>query len=119
MRALATPIRLAVAAAVTIAAACSASTTMPAADGAIPVGTWGGDSAGMIVGETALHLPINCTYGDVSGRVPLGTDGRFDVNGSYLLRAYPVAIGPTLPARFAGLVNGSTAAVTVTVNDTV
>jgi hypothetical protein len=73
----------------------------------------------MIVGDTAMHLHIGCTFGDVSGRVPLGTNGQFDVAGSYLLRAYPIAVGPTMPARFVGRVDGGQATITVTVNDTV
>src|ERR1041385_5587184 len=81
---------------------CSSSPSVPPFDGAIALGTWGGDSAGMIVGDTALHLHINCTYGDVSGRVPVGSNGHFDVAGSYMLRAYPIAIGPAVPARFVG-----------------
>jgi len=89
------------------------------ADGLLPLGTWGGDSAGMIVGDTATHLHVGCTYGDVSGRIVIGADGRFDVPGSYLLRAYPIAVGPTVPARFVGRVTGRTAVVTVTVNDTI
>ena len=36
-----------------------------------------------------------------------------------MLRAYPIAVGPTLPARFSGQLDGSTATITVTVNDTV
>lgn len=107
-------------AAVALAVACSASTSgIPPLDGAVQLGTWGGDTAGMIVGDTAMHLHIGCTYGDVSGRVPVNADGEFDVAGSYLLRAYPVAVGPTMPARFTGRVDGSIATVTVTVNDTV
>jgi hypothetical protein len=100
--------------------ACSSSNTasLPA-DGLLPLGTWGGDSAGFIVSDTAAHLHIACTYGDVSGRIPIGADGRFDVSGSYMLRAYPIAIGPTVPARFAGQLDGSALTVTVTVDDTV
>jgi hypothetical protein len=99
--------------------ACSGSTTAPPHDGALPLGTWGGDNSGMIVGDTAMHLHVGCTFGDVSGRVPLGANGQFDVAGSYLLRAYPIAIGPTMPARFVGRVDGGQATITVTVNDTV
>jgi hypothetical protein len=47
------------------------------------------------------------------------TVGRFAVSGSYLLRAYPVAVGPTMPARFARHVSGGTLVLTVTVTDTV
>jgi hypothetical protein len=36
-----------------------------------------------------------------------------------VLRAYPVYVGPTLPAQFSGTVNGKTLTILVTVNDTV
>ena len=103
---------------VALALSCS-SNNLPPFDGNIALGTWGGDSAGMIVSDNAMHLHIACTYGDVSGRVPVGTDGGFDVAGSYVLRAYPVAVGPTLPARFTGRLAGKRVTVTVTVDDTV
>ena len=100
--------------------ACGASSsTLPTFDGNLPLGTWGGDSAGLIVGDTALHLHIACTYGDVSGRIAVDASGNFDVEGSYMLRAYPVAIGPAVPARFRGHLDGGTVTVTVTVDDTV
>lgn len=108
-----------VAAATIVVLSCSSASTLPPFDGSLALGTWGGDSAGMIVGDTAMHLHVGCTFGDVSGRVPVGVNGLFDVSGSYLLRAYPIAIGPTMPARFTGRITGSTATVTVTVNDTV
>ena len=96
---------------------CSAA-SFPLFDGGLPIGTWGGNGAGMIVGDTAMHLHIGCTYGDVSGRVPL-MNGSFDVPGSYMLHAYPIAVGPTVPARFVGRVSGKQATITVTVQDTV
>ena len=99
---------------------CSATGVTPAtSDGALALGTWGGDNAGMIVGDTAMHLHVGCTYGDVSGRVKVGTDGKFSVSGSYVLRAYPITVGPSVPAVFSGQLDGATATVTVTVNDTV
>ena len=73
----------------------------------------------MIVSDTAMHLHVGCTYGDVSGRIALAADGSFDVAGSYMLRAYPITVGPSVPARFRGRVDGAVAVVTVTVNDTV
>jgi hypothetical protein len=99
---------------------CSAGVgaNLPPADGPLAIGTWGGSGAGMIVADTSMHLHIGCTYGDVSGRVPL-VNGAFDVDGSYMLRAYPITVGPTVPAHFVGKVEGKTATVTVTVNDTV
>jgi len=102
----------------TVLLGCSAGTSLPPFDGRLAIGTWGGDGAGMIVADTSMHLHIGCTYGDVSGRVPI-VNGEFDVTGSYLLRAYPIAVGPTLPARFVGKVLGNRATITVTVDDTV
>src|SRR5215211_3734092 len=81
--------------------ACSSSSpSVPPLDGLLPLGTWGADNAGMIVGDTAMHLHVGCTYGDVSGRIPLGPNAQFDVQGSYMLHAFPIAIGPAMPARF-------------------
>jgi hypothetical protein len=89
------------------------------ADGLLALGTWGGDSAGVIVNDTIAHAHIGCTYGDIPGRVRLDADGRFTAAGSFLLRAYPVAVGPTMPAQFTGRVTGSTLTITVTVRDTI
>jgi hypothetical protein len=89
------------------------------ADGLLTIGTWGGDSAGVIVTDTLTHVHIGCTYGDIRGRVSIDTDGRFARAGSYLLRAYPVTIRPTMPAQFTGRLSGSILTITVTVRDTV
>jgi len=108
---------------VPLIAVCASTNVAFAPGGFLPLGNWGGDSAAMIVSDTGTHLHIACTYGDVSGRLPLTADGRFDVQGSYLLRAFPIAVGPTMPARFVGRVAGTAAnpvaTVTVTVTDTV
>ncbi len=69
--------------------------------------------------DTLAHVHIGCTYGDLRGRVALDADGRFSQSGSYLLRAYPIAIGPTLPAVFTGRVVGQTLTISVTVRDTI
>jgi hypothetical protein len=84
----------------------------------IAEGTWGADGAGLIVQQGAAHLHIGCTYGDFALPVVLDRDGRFSVAGSYLLRAYPVAVGPSLPASFSGVVRGKVLTVGVVVNDT-
>jgi len=88
-------------------------------DGELATGTWGGNDAGVIVVDTLAHIHVGCTYGDIAGRVKVGAGGQFSVSGSYLLRAYPVAAGPTMPAQFAGTVDGTTLTFTVTVTDTV
>jgi len=49
----------------------------------------------------------------------LDADGRFSVSGEYLVHAYPVAIGPTMPAEIAGVVRGKDLTMTVAVNDTI
>jgi hypothetical protein len=98
--------------------ACSSSPTIDPVDGELPLGTWGGDSAGMIVSDTALHLHVGCTFGDVSGRVHVNTDGSFEVVGNYTLHAYPILVGPTDPATFTGKVSGATATVTAIIDDT-
>ena len=111
--------RLAGVALAVLAAACGSDVAATVRPADLPLGTWGGDSAGLIVSDTAAHLHVACTFGDVSGRVPLDASGRFDVAGSYVLRAYPIAVGPSLPARFVGRVEGQTLTVTVSVDDTV
>jgi hypothetical protein len=103
---------------ITAVLSCSGSSSTDPRDGLVALGQWGGDSAAMIVSDTATHLHISCTYGDVSGRIPIHANGDFDVRGSYVLRAFPIAVGPAMPARFTGHVDGSTATVVVTVTDT-
>jgi hypothetical protein len=73
----------------------------------------------VIVADSVTHVHIGCTFGDVTGPIELDSDGRFTINGSYVLRAYPVAIGPSLPAQFSGQVTGRTLTLAVAVNDTV
>ena len=99
--------------------ACAANRNLPLAEGALAVGTWGGERVEMIVSESGTHLHIGCTFGDVPGRIAVDGHRRFDVVGSYLLRAFPIAVGPTMPARVTGRLDGASATITVTVNDTV
>jgi hypothetical protein len=105
-------------AAVTTLSCAAASPVLPA-DLRLPLGTYGGDGGGMIVGDTAMHVHMGCTFGDVSGRVPVDASGRFDVAGSYTLRAYPITVGPSVPARFTGTIDGDRVVVTATIDDTV
>lgn len=100
-------------------AACASGTELPPPDGSLALGIWGGELSGMVVSDTAMHLHVGCTFGDVSGRIPLTAAGDFAVTGSYMLRAYPVQVGPAVPARFVGHLNGNSVTVTITVNDTV
>lgn len=109
-------------AAILVAAAvvsCRADETMVAAGTRLAIGTWGGDGAGIIATDTVTHVHVGCTLGDIPGRVTLDANGRFTANGTYVLRAFPVFIGPTLPAQFSGVVVGRTLTFAVAVNDTV
>ena len=84
----------------------------------VPLGTWGGENAGMIVGDSGTHVHMGCTIGEIRGRITLDSWGRFDVPGSQNLTAYPVDRGVYLPARFTGVAGTDALNLTVTVNDT-
>lgn len=92
---------------------------LPPSSDILSEGTWGGKDAGVLVNNVIAHVHVGCTYGDFPAPVPLGSDGRFSVAGSYLLQAFPIAVGPPLPAQFAGIVQGATLTYTIAVNDTV
>lgn len=104
--------------ALTLGAACAGNST-GVEGGVLVKGSWGGADAGVIITDSLTHVHIGCTYGDFPAAVPVDAQGRFRVAGSYLLRAYPVAVGPALPAEFTGQIDGSTMTYTVVVNDTV
>lgn len=86
--------------------------------GELVVGTWGGENAGLIADDTIAHVHIACTFGNTKEGIEAGVGGRFDVAGEYVLRAYPVAVGPSLPARFQGVVSGKSLVLSVVVQDT-
>ena len=81
-------------------------------------GTWGGDNAGLIVSNTAVHVHIGCTLGDALGPIRPDTNGRFEATGTYNVDAYPIDRGITHPARFSGQITGQTMTLTVTLTDT-
>ena len=109
-----------IAGAVLAVAACNGgrATGGTSADTLAP-GTWGGENAAAIVGDTIAHVHIGCTFGDFRPPAALDLAARFNVEGSYTLRAFPVAVGPTLPAVFTGIVNGNQLTISVAVDDTV
>ena len=107
--------RIAAAALVVAAIACSAATSTPITE---VVGTWGGDNAGMIVNGTDIHVHIGCTLGDAVGPIHPGADGRFEIAGTYNVDAYPVNRGITHPATFSGQIVGQTMTLSVTLTDT-
>jgi hypothetical protein len=94
--------------------ACSAATSTPITD---VTGTWGGDNAGMIITGTDIHVHIGCTLGDAVGPIHPDADGRFEIDGTYNVDAYPIDRGITHPAKFSGRIIGSTMTLTVTLTD--
>jgi hypothetical protein len=88
-------------------------------DGNLARGTWGGDNVTLILEDVTAHVHVGCTNGDFPAPLTVDADGRFSVAGSYVLRAYPIQVGPSLPAQFAGVVDGRRLTFTVAVNDTV
>ena len=106
--------------AVVASAACGGNGNSPPPPGDhLASGTWGSEGAAAIVSETQVHMHVHCTNGDFPAPIALDSTGRFSVTGSYQLRAFPVAVGPTLPAQMAGVVSGRLLTFTIAVNDTV
>jgi hypothetical protein len=101
-----------------LTATCSEG-SLVSSDGHLTAGTWGGDNAGVIATDSVTHVHVGCTFGDMPGQIALDQSGRFTVDGSYVLRAYPVLVGPSLPAQFSGRVTGRTLTLAIAVNDTV
>ena len=106
-------------AALVVAACTDGRATVGTTADTLARGIWGGENAGAIVGDTIAHVHIGCTFGDFRPPAGLDQEGRFSVEGSYMLRAFPVAVGPSLPAVFTGVVNGNQLTISVAVNDTV
>ncbi len=97
----------------------SPSSTADVAATELAIGTWGGEAAGLIVDDSLVHVHIGCTNGDFVRPRILDAEGRFDIKGSYVIRAYPIQTGPSLPARFTGVARGNRITMTVAVDDTV
>ena len=105
--------------AVAVSATCYLDNTTVVTGGKLSQGTWGGENAGLIVNDTIAHVHVGCTLGNFPAPVAVDDNGRFSVSGTYVLRAYPVFVGPYLPAQFAGQIAGNRLTLTVTVSDTV
>jgi hypothetical protein len=99
-------------------AGCTDEEPLNPGDDRLAAGTWGGENVAFIVSDSTLHVHIGCTNGTFFGPVLTDENGRFTVNGQYILRAHPIQIGPPLPAQLSGVVTGSTVTFSVAVNDT-
>src|SRR4026207_552178 len=74
-------------------------------DGNLFTGTWGGENVTLILEDDVAHVHVGCTNGDFPAPLIVDANNRVSTSGSYLLRAYPVAVGPTLPAQLAGILD--------------
>lgn len=81
-------------------------------------GTWGGDDAGLIASDSAVHIHIGCTFGDAEGPIHPDVAGRFETTGIYNVDAHPIDLGIFHPARFSGRIVLQTMTLTVILTDT-
>ena len=85
----------------------------------LSAGTWGGEDVSVQVEQELVHVHVGCTNGDFPAPLVVDANGRINVAGSYVLRAYPIQVGPSLPAQLAGILSGRQLTFTIAVNDTV
>jgi hypothetical protein len=110
---------LALLALTTALAACAKdSTTAPSAT-TLAFGTWGGNHAEVVAGDSVTEVTYGCTFGEFTGSIPLDVNGRFAVNGSYDPSVGPVSVDGPMPAQLSGVVDGNTLTFAIAVNDTV
>jgi hypothetical protein len=90
----------------------------PAAPGdALPIGRWSGDGACLSITDQGCDLVAGCGHGRFP-RPAVRADGTFAVDGTYRIEAGPISINPAPPARFSGVVTGTTLTLTVSPSET-
>ena len=84
--------------------------------------TWGGPHVQMDVDGDGARLEFDCAHGATDGPLATGDDGRFDLEGYFVVeRGGPVRAGhqeKRLPARYSGRVEGKTMTLDVTLTET-
>lgn len=93
--------------------ACS-SPTAPSA-----VGSWGGTEASLVLSPSGGALSYACGAGTIDSGWTLGNDGAFAASGQHFFGGGPEPLGgrPPHPARYAGVVQGDTFTLSVTLTD--
>ncbi len=114
-----TTLRLAVLVSALALCACGRSDSPTSSGGLLALGTWGGDNFAIIATDSVTHVHVGCTFGDFPSNVTVDATGHFAVNGSYMLHAYPITYGPSMPAQLSGQVSGNKLTFAIAVNDTV
>jgi len=97
-------VRAAVGAALLASAACGSSSP----DSLVPIVTWGGDHASLIVTATNTTIEFDCAHGAAPAPIAL-TDGAFDTPGEYFPEhGGPIRVDEAVdgqPARYRGSIN--------------
>jgi len=98
---------------VVLAWGCTSSPTSPES-GPLAIGRWS-SAAGqcLTVTESMCNFVAGCGHG-VFPRPTVGTDGSFEVDGTYRVEVGPVSIQPAPPAHFSGSLSGGRLLLTVT-----
>ncbi|PWT79925.1 MAG: hypothetical protein C5B57_13080 [Blastocatellia bacterium] len=82
----------------------------------LAMGRWTGENACLSVTVQTCDLVVGCGHGQF--RTPtISADGTFAVEGTYRIEIGPISINPAPPARFLGVLRGSTLTITVTPTD--
>lgn len=88
----------------------------------LPTGMWGGQHIGMDVTGNGATIEYDCAHGSINRRIELDGDGRFDVQGTFVLESggpvTPETTSDARPARYAGRVDGRTMTLTLTFTET-
>lgn len=85
--------------------ACSNSNS-PASE--LRLGNWGGPSVGLSVEDSHVTFLFDCAGGEVDHTIPVGTDGRFDVTGTFTNNGNARGVDHTPhPARYRGRIVGT------------
>lgn len=91
-----------------------ASPTAPSA-----VGSWGGADASLVLSASGGAVSYGCGAGTIDSGWTLGNDGAFAASGQHFFGGGPEPVGgrPPHPARYAGVVQGDTFTLSVTLTD--
>ena len=88
----------------------------------VPLGPWGGRGISLDVAANGVRIEYDCANGDITGRIATDREGRCDARGTFVReRGGPQREGDEAraqPARYAGLIDGSSMTLTVVLTDT-
>lgn len=98
---------------IALAAACN---DTPLTVGGLLVGSWGGEGFGLEIAPDSASAVFTCAHGSLDTPIALDADGGFSAQGEYVREVGPAALRN--PARYVGVLTGSTLTLSVIVTDT-